>query len=105
MIEIRCFQPGNVGRDSKQILEHRQRAAHDHRGNNTVANGESALHSDHAPVISRRIKPVNWPNQTERQRQQPDSEPDEQTGTDQSTAPSHLQRERDSCKSADQAGD
>src|SRR5262249_51394475 len=51
------------------------------------------------------IKPVNWSDQSERQRQKPDREPDKETSADQSTATSHLQRKRDSSKSADQAGD
>src|SRR5215813_1007060 len=83
MIEIGSFQPRNVSGDSKQILKHWQRTAYYGCGDDSVADAERALHSEHAPVVSRRIKPVNWPNQTERQRQQPDSQANTKSGADQ----------------------
>src|SRR5262249_53891300 len=104
MIEIGSFQPRNVGGDSKQILKHRQRTAYYGPCDDSIADGERALHSEHAPVISRRIKPVNWPNRTERERQKPDCQANTKSSVDQFTAPSHLERERDSRKSADQTG-
>ena len=44
------------------------------------------------------------PDQTKRQRQQPDGEPDVEAGADQFAAPSHLQRKRDRGESANQTG-
>ena len=54
MVQVRQFEPRNVGRDLKEMFEHRQRAADDHGSDNSVAERERALQSDHAPIIVHR---------------------------------------------------
>ena len=75
MIKIGSFQPGNVCGDLEQMFKHRQRAADDCCGNDSIADGESALQPDHSPIVSHREKPVDWSDQTKCQRQQPNGEP------------------------------
>ena len=67
MIQIGRFQPGNVRCDSKQILQHRQRATSDCCRDDAIADGQSALQSEHAPVIGHRVKPIDRPDQPKRQ--------------------------------------
>src|SRR6266498_802431 len=104
MIKIGSFQPRNIGCDSKKMFEHRQCAANQSSSQDSVADGKRALQSDHPPVVGDRRKKSNWPNQTKRQRQQPNGNPDSDACPEQFAAPSHLQRERDCGKSADQTG-
>ena len=92
VIQIGSLEPRNVRRDSKHVLEHWQRAASQRGGQNSISDSERTLPSDHAPVVGRRIKPIDWSDQPKRQRQQPNREPDIQTSTDQFAAPPHLQR-------------
>ena len=102
MVQIGSFQPGDVCCNSKYILKHRQYTANYCCRNDAIADGESALQSDHSPVVCRRVKPIDRPDQTKRERQQPDREPDTETGANQFAAPSHLQCQRDCSESADQ---
>ena len=69
MIQIGRFQPGNVGCDLKQIFEHRQRAASDRCRDDAIADGQSALQADHAPIVGHWVKPIDRPDQPKRQRQ------------------------------------
>ena len=104
MVKIGSLQPGNVGCDSKQLFEHRQRAANQSSSQDSIADGKRALQSDHPPIVGDRRKESNWPNQTKRQRQQPNGKPNSDACADQFAAPSHLQCERDCGESADQTG-
>ncbi len=90
MIEVGRFQPGNVRRDLKKIFEDRQCAANQSRSQDSISDSEGALHSDHAPIVGRRIKQINRPDQTKRQRQEPDGDPHAESGTDQLATSSHL---------------
>jgi hypothetical protein len=69
MIEIGRFQPGNVRCDLKQVFKDRQCAANQSRSQNSITDRERALESNHAPIIGRRIKPIDRSNQTKCQRQ------------------------------------
>src|SRR6266496_5442944 len=104
MVKIGSFQPGNIGCDSKKMFEHGQRAANQSSSQDSIADGKRALQPDHPPVVGDRRKESNWPNETKRQRQQPNGQPYPDACADQFAAPSHLQRERDCGKSADQTG-
>ena len=44
------------GRDLEEMLEDRKHAADDRRGEDSVADGERALHSDHFPIVRRSAK-------------------------------------------------
>ena len=64
VIQVRGFQPGNVGRDLKELLEHRQRAADEHGGHDAVADREERSEcrssSSRLPPGSKRlIGPIN----------------------------------------------
>ena len=76
MIQIRRFQPGNIGRDLEELLEDRQDSAHDRRGHNAVADCERALDADHRPVGRTGIEEIDRTDQPEGEREQPDGEPD-----------------------------
>ena len=82
MIQIRRFEPGNVGRDLEELLEHREHAADDCRGQDAVADRERALDSDHRPIDRARIKKIDRPDQPESEREQPDGEADAKSGAD-----------------------
>src|SRR6202011_2952252 len=99
------FQPGNIGRDLKQMLEHRQRAADDRGGHNSISNRERALDADHSPIVAGRWKQSDRSDGTERERQQPNGQTDANAGTDEFAAPPHLKREINGCESADQTRD
>jgi hypothetical protein len=67
MIQIGRFQPGNVRCDLKEVLKDWERATNQSRSQNSIADSEGALHSDHPPVIGCRIKPIDGADQTKRQ--------------------------------------
>ena len=71
MIEIGGFQPGNISGDLKELLEHRQRAPNHHGGNNPVANGQPALQADESPIVRHRREEIDWADEPECERQQP----------------------------------
>ena len=68
MIEVRCFQPRYVGRDLEDVLEHWEQTANQRGRDDTIADGERALHADHSPVVAHRRKPVDRPNLAEGER-------------------------------------
>src|SRR5262245_62451579 len=102
MIQIGSLQPRKIRCDLEEMLKDRERTSNQSRSQNSIADSEGALHSDHPPVIGRRIKPIDGSNQTKGQRQQPDGEADAEARADQLTTASHLQCEGDRRKSADQ---
>ena len=65
MIKIRQFQPGNVSRNLKEMLEHRQRATNQHGGDDSVAQGECTLQSDHAPIVVHGREEIDRTNHAE----------------------------------------
>ena len=75
MVQIRRFQPRNVGRDLEQRFEHRNHAADDHGGDNPVADGKGALQSDHRPIVCRGRKEIDRADETEGEGQNPDGQP------------------------------
>ena len=87
------------------MLEDRQSAAHDHGRDDSVADGKSALHADHAPIVRHRRKEIDRADEPKGERQQPNGEPDAEAGANQFAAPPHLQGEIDGGESADQATD
>ena len=90
MIKVRRFQPGNIRRDLKQMFEDRQRTANQSSSQDSVADSQRALQSDHPPIVGDRAKQINRSNQAKRERQQPNGEANPKARADQSTAPSYL---------------
>ena len=73
----------NVGRDLEQRFEHRNNAADDRGGDNPVADGKSALQSDHRPIICRGRKQIDRADKTESEGQNPNRYPDAKSGANQ----------------------
>ena len=103
MIEIGRFQPGDIGRDLKEMFEDRQDAAHDRGRDDAVADGERALNADHLPVVRARRKEIDRPDEAEGERQEPDGDANAETGPNQPAPPANLEREINGGKSADQS--
>src|SRR5436190_19737915 len=104
MIQVRCFQPGNVGRNLEQRLQHRQNTAHNRRCDNSVADGKSALQSNHSPIVRRGREKTNWTNVTKGEGQNPNCDADTQPGANELAAATDLQRQINSSESADHSG-
>ena len=102
VIQIGGFQPGDVGRDLEELLQDRQRAADEHRGHDSVADGECTLQTDHTPIVCHGRKEIDWPNEPEGEREQPNGQTNAKTGADEPAATAHLEREINSGESADQ---
>src|SRR6266478_1811778 len=104
MVQIRRFQPRNIGGDLEQLLEHRENAADDRGGDNPVADGKSALQSDHRPIICRGREKSNGADKTEGEGQNPNRHPDAKPGANQFATTTYLQRQVDSGESTDHSG-
>ncbi len=104
MVQIRRFQPRNVGGDLEQRFEHRNNAADDRGGNNPVADGKGALQSDHRPIICRGRKEIDRADKTEGEGQNPNRHPDAKPGANQFATTTYLQCQIDSGESTDHSG-
>ena len=70
MIQIGRFEPGDIGRDLEKLFEDRQDAADDRGGQDAVADGERALHSDHLPVVRGGIEEIDRADEAEGERRE-----------------------------------
>src|SRR6267142_7068716 len=104
MVQIRRFQPRNVGGDLEQRFEHRNNAADNRGGNNPVADGKGALQSDHRPIICRGRKEIDRADKTEGEGQNPNRHPDAKPSANQFATTTYLQRQIDSGESTDHSG-
>ncbi len=65
VVQIRGFQPRNVGGDLEELLKHRKRPADDHGGQDSIADGVGALQADHSPIIFAEREKIDWADQAE----------------------------------------
>ena len=86
VVQVGRFEPGDVGRDLEEMLEDRERSADQHGGHDAVADGESALDTDHRPIGRGGIEEIERPDEAEGEREQPDGEPDAKPSPDQPAA-------------------
>ncbi len=59
VIEVRRFEPGDIGRQAGHGLHDRQRAAYDHRRQDAAADRRHALPADHLPIHGREHFPLD----------------------------------------------
>ena len=102
MVQVTHLQPGNIGGDFKQRLQHRQNPAHDDCGPDPCRNGREALEADHPPVGLRRSLPDDRADLPECRGEDPRGDSDIHSRADQPAATSHLQRDIDGDESGDE---